>query len=310
VVKRGGVFHVKTIERKRITRDALREAFEQIPNKETIDRGTISFALACGVIRAMLGTEWFDRYVYPNRKKSTFLTIDDSSSDSLALSMYRIINLSEILYNLQSINGFDECVDKLRHGEIESTYAELDFGRMLAINGVSFRYVIPSGKTGSDYDVEILYPNGGIACADAKCKIEGTAFSVKTVDTTLEKARKQLPTDLPGIVFVKLPPKWLEEYDIERTLISIANDFLRTTRRVVSVKYYINVTTFTVGCSTISHAFKEISNPKTDFGDNLDWGIFRLRMPLEWNGTPPWWQRILFYPNGNGVTHEQIRRDV
>jgi hypothetical protein len=71
--------------------------------------------------------------------------------------------------------------------------------------------VKPTGVTGTDYDVDIIYPNGLHVCGDAKCKVEGTDFNVKSIGYSLSKARKQLPDDRPGIVFVKIPPRWYSE---------------------------------------------------------------------------------------------------
>src|SRR5262249_1175212 len=152
---------------------------------------------------------------------------------------------------------------------------------------------------GINYDVELLYPHELVVCADAKCKIETTSFSTKTLDATLEKARSQLPDDQPGIVFVKLPPKWMEIPNFSNISAGIARDFLRTTRRVVSVKYYVSDTAFIDGHMRVAHRFQEISNPITDFGNSQNWDIFRFHdLPPDWNGMPPWWQRIIFYPNG------------
>jgi hypothetical protein len=122
------------------------------------------------------------------------------------MSFFRVMDPAEVIYNLQPVPGFDECITRMRAGDIEGTYAELDFGRMLYLNKVPFRFVVPQGTTGRDYDIEIEYPNGTIASADAKCKIEGTDFSSNTIENTLKKARKQLPDSMPGIVFVKVPP--------------------------------------------------------------------------------------------------------
>ena len=122
--------------------------------------------------------------------------------------------LAELLYNLQRIPGFDECITRMRDGDIEGTHAELDFGRMLYIHRIEFRYVVQSGTKGSDYDVDVIYPNGLAVCGDAKCKVEATEFSTQTIDNTLETARGQLPNDRPGIVFVKIPPRWISPTQI------------------------------------------------------------------------------------------------
>jgi hypothetical protein len=55
----------------------------------------------------------------------------------------------------------------MKNRDIEGTYVELDFGRMLHMHGVEFRFIAPSGKNGSDYDIEIDNGEWQI-CADAK----------------------------------------------------------------------------------------------------------------------------------------------
>src|SRR6266446_2875642 len=144
------------------------------------------------------------------------------------MSAYRIMDLAELLYNLQNVRGFDECIARMRDGDIEGTHAELDFGRMLYLQQIPFRYVVPSGRKGSDYDIEIIYWNGLVVCGDAKCKVEATEFSAKTIDNTLEKAQRQLPDNRPGIVFVKVPPKWIEIPNFANICVAVARDFLRT----------------------------------------------------------------------------------
>ena len=119
------------------------------------------------------------------------------------------MDLAEVVYNLQTVPGFDNCIARMREGDIEGTAAELDLGRMLYLNQVPFRYVVPQGVKGKDYDAEILFPDGVVACADAKCALEITGLKAKAIFNKLEKARKQLPADQPGIIFVKMPPHWM-----------------------------------------------------------------------------------------------------
>jgi hypothetical protein len=60
-------------------------------------------------------------------------------------------------------------------------------------------------KKGSDYDVEVFYPDGFAVPADAKCKFETTEINPQSILNSLEKARKQLPDDRAGIIFTKVP---------------------------------------------------------------------------------------------------------
>jgi hypothetical protein len=161
-------------EEVRITRQALQDAFDSLPPQARENGAKESLALGSRVVRAFLGQEWFERHIIPGARKKGFLTFDDADSRRLDLTCFRMIDLAEVLYNLQNISGFNACIAKMRNGDIEGTYAELDFGRMLFLYRVPFRYVVPQGTKGEDYDVQIIYPDGVIACADAKCKIDST----------------------------------------------------------------------------------------------------------------------------------------
>jgi hypothetical protein len=279
-------------QRKRLTPEALQAIYGDIPKEfNGIEK---SLALASVVVREFLGTKWFDRHVIPNRRKPAFFTLNMGAAVPMDTAIYRTMDLAELLYNLQHVPGFDQCIARMRSGDIEGTYAELDFGRMLYVHQMPFRYVIPSGVKGSDYDVDVLYPSGLPACADAKCKVEATKFSARSIDDTLERARRQLPDNRPGIVFLKIPPSWMEiAVDV---CVAVAHDFLRTTRRVVSVKYYTSPMTFADGRMKVQLTVKEVSNPITDFGNFQNWDIFPPMNAM--SGKPPWWQAIMLYPDG------------
>jgi hypothetical protein len=124
------------------------------------------------VVCIFLGTDWVRKYADPHcaKKRSIFTLVESPLRDKhRAVSNY--FHLAEDLYNLQTVLGFDECIERFRNGDIESGFAELEFGGMLRRNGISFRYVVPVGTLGRDYDVEILHPRQLKICADAKCKI-------------------------------------------------------------------------------------------------------------------------------------------
>jgi hypothetical protein len=63
------------------------------------------------------------------------------------------------------------------------------------------------------------------ACADAKCALENTTLSTKAISNKLEKARKQLPSDEAGIIFVKTPPHWTNDADFLKTVVDETRAF-------------------------------------------------------------------------------------
>lgn len=79
------------------------------------------------------------------------------------------------------------CWDRLKTHDPEPYLAELRVGRILYINDANFRFVAPTGERGVDYDLEIIYPDGTIVCAETKCKIEGTDASAATINNALKR---------------------------------------------------------------------------------------------------------------------------
>jgi hypothetical protein len=257
-----------------------------------------SFVLSIGIIKHYFGEEWLTRHVSPENPTPGFLRTYAGRDEKAQLSLFRIVDFAELLFNLQDIDGFDYCLDQMRDGNIEATYAELDFGRMLVASGVTFRFVVRSGIKGSDYDVEITLPDGLVVCADAKCKLESTTFSEETVRNTLKRAVDQLPRDRPGVIFLKVPPSWFNELPAARELLRTGERFLRgSTRRVVSIKFFMTHDVWRNGMLRQSHGFKEISNPNNRFDPNRDWTMFAEPNPkADWNGMPIRWRRLVFFP--------------
>jgi len=220
---------------------ALLDEISKFPPNIQSNAGKRTFWLAVAVLRYVFGPEWVEEHVGLGSTTPGFLRLISADADKTESerSAFKIADLGEVLLNLQGVEGIDLPLDKMKGGEIESGYAELDLGRMLYTSGINFRYVKPQQKKGLDYDVEIIMPDGCIVCADAKCKIEATEFSEATVKNSLQTARKQLPKDRPSIIFVKVPEKWLEQVGIGKSLNEIAIEFLRGTGRIVSVKFYI-----------------------------------------------------------------------
>ena len=143
----------------------------------------------------------------------------------------RLLDFAENLFNLQHIEGFDDRVDQMRTGPIEATFAEFDFGRFLYIHDIAFKFVERSGIAGKDYDYRISYSDGREACADAKCRLEGTEMRADTIMNALKKARSNnLPSDEPGVIFVKVPQAWLEAETVRQGIYAAVGEFLRNTK--------------------------------------------------------------------------------
>jgi len=272
----------------------LHDTYAKFPASVAPTEQNKSLMLAFAIINHFFGRDWAES----NYGQPGYLTIDESSQETMDRCGIRIIDLAEVIYNLQYVENFDNCLARMKEGYVEATAAELDMGRMLYLNQVPFRYIVPQNLNGKDYDAEIRFPDGTVACADAKCAVETADMKAKAIFNKLEKARKQLPSDRPGVIFAKMPAHWMDEPDFVKTTVDQAKELFRQTERIVSIKFYAAPTTLKDGYATQQHAYKELNNPKTRFGSR-DWSLFRPFDQAKAGRTmPAHWQRILMFPDG------------
>lgn len=284
------------VDRPLLQRHDLLKTISAFPPEIQGDDTQRAFWLSIAIIKYFLGLEWANKHVSPEKVEPGFLRVVRGSGRETQMSTFKVVDFAELLWNLQTVSGFELCLERLKHANIESTYAELDLGRMLHCGDVDFRFVKPRQIKGADYDVEIVLPDWTV-CADAKCKIETTEFSIETVQNSLMHARKQFPNDRPSFIFVKVPARWFDDLIPAVALLDIARDFLRQTGRIVSVKYYMSDIVHRNGTLGHVHGFKELSNPNNRFDRERNWDMFAEPFePTNWNGMPPKWKRILFFP--------------
>ena len=287
---------------RRITVDDLHKIVSTLPADAKNHDNERSVQLANTVIVHFLGREWFQAHIPHGAPKPGFLRMDFSSVSRQVYTVFRVIDLAENLFNLQNIEGFDACIAQMNAGaeKIESTCAELDFGRLLYIFNVDFRFVVPQHTKGMDYDVELFYPDGLAVPADAKCKFETTKINPRSVLNSLVKARKQLPDNRPCIIFMKVPQSWIEDVAVAVAMEGIGRELMRNTDRIVSIKFYVSHLEARNNMLIHRHAFREITNEASRFHDGRNWDLFKENSALpSWNGMPPKWQRILFFANSS-----------
>jgi hypothetical protein len=256
----------------------------------------ISFA----VIRHFLGVGYLETHFALDAPDTGFFKLTpDLANNKEAARNYRIVDLAELLFNLQDINGFVQCISRMKDAaNPEPSYAELHAARMLYCNDWTFRFVSPTGVKGADYDFEINYYNIRV-CADAKYKIEATELSANTVTKTLAGSRQQLPADKPGVFFVKIPQNWIETpQGQEITIRGVEDFFAQGSGRVASVSLYCEALYFSNGILNQRQGFHEIANPRRRFGKDRDWNFFKKwKAPAgAADAMPPKWIRFANFP--------------
>lgn len=163
------------------------------------------YAAAVFIIKAALGDHWCERTL-SLRSPDPYLA---NQSGHLGHFKFqdRVVALGELLLNLGRIRGFEQRLEVLRRESLEAIVAELEGARLLMSNAIPFYFIRPSGCLGQDYDALATIDGSPVAC-EMKAKLEQTEPSLRSVRDTLDRARRQLPNDQPGVVFLKLPEAW------------------------------------------------------------------------------------------------------
>jgi hypothetical protein len=161
--------------------------------------------LAAGIVTltTFFGPEWVEKRV----KKNGFINPPVERRLDGFKRQARITSLAEHLVNLQHIDGLEWCLRELRTDSIETGFAKLYGAGMVRRAGVSFRFVVPSGKIRADYDAEAAL-DGTRFPVEMKARIEGKAPSPKAIADSLKGARSQMPRETPNLIFLRLPEAW------------------------------------------------------------------------------------------------------
>jgi hypothetical protein len=298
-----------------ITFEDIKRLNSLIPERRFESPSARSDKLAKAYLQKLFGVDWCDEHITAS-KRDNFLSENESTELLRETRRMRRILLMEMLYNLRPIKGFHSCLEEMAGGQIESTYAALEIGRMLVTmavdRGIKFRFVTRSKISRRDYDLSLEFSDGVRVRAETKCKQEETKITLRTIEASLSQAKSQLPERPPGIIFVKVPRFWLDDEEFVLEMRKLAQRFLARSPSIVSVKYYTAVVIRQVDLEgeTLGEivSFREETNDDHKFGKLKDrnWHMFPQTGPVvppasvNYNGMPANWQR-LFVVRGDRI---------
>lgn len=249
-------------------REYGREVREALPDETWANH---IYTLAVRVLNSTFGDGWVDHHVLASDDQSPFFRNIEAAAGNEALHRARVVDLAETIINLRKVPGLSDVLRMMKLGHIEDRFAELEVCKMLVMAGSQVNFVTPGGPRGRSYDLEIATPAGKV-CADVKCRVERTlAPSASAILNTLKGARRQLPDNQMGALFVKFPQSWAPDGNV-KPLIEIleqaAFDFLRGTKRVVAVVMYFNFVLPVNGGFGVYNVYRQVLNAQHKFGNS------------------------------------------
>ena len=179
-------------------------------------REIVAFGTATYILASFLGREWTNDHAFAvhtevdrkNKEGRAFFKAEsaDGSFDQFLL-MNRVESLAELLLNYQAVPGMEYRVSILQSDNLESALGELECFRLISSPEFNARFIVPTGQKGSDYDCEFETESGEVVCCEIKTKQESLDYTASTVLNTLDHARRQLPKERPGMVFLRIPER-------------------------------------------------------------------------------------------------------
>src|SRR4051812_21154296 len=113
----------------RLTVEDLLTAYLSFPEAGRKAPDTVAFVLALMIIQHFLGEEWVHQHLDVSSQTDGFMRLYSSDPAEAYIQNWKVVDLAEMLFNLQRVPGFEECVTQMRtEALIEASLAELDIG--------------------------------------------------------------------------------------------------------------------------------------------------------------------------------------
>lgn len=192
------------------------------------------------ILRVLVGNEWVNQAVFPNNHSVTSPEVQETirflrSRESGFQFQERVSRFANRLYDIQEVPGLERVVKSLIEGDIALSYAEIEASSFFFRRGIEHEFITPTGNKGRDFD--ICLTKDGVNC-EVKHKIEETDPSRKTLETTLSRAKAQVPEAEPAIFFIKIPIEWVRYSGIKEIIERTKGNFFPRSNNVLGFILY------------------------------------------------------------------------
>jgi len=215
------------------------------PTAGRADADFVTYGLATEVLRFFFGNAWTNENVFSvitdvspsHRSGREFFKTESTDKDEQFRHMQRVTTLGELVFNLQGIEGIRQRLALMQNDNLEAALGECECAALLSPPEFMFRFVVPTGIKGQDYEGEVLTAAERVVCCEIKSKSEQTEANPNSLWRTLDHARQQLPKGKPGIIMIKIPEVWVKQQETQSVIAAAVQRVCRQSHRVVAVVY-------------------------------------------------------------------------
>lgn len=208
------------------------ECLERFPDA---DRVFQDYAVSFETIAHFLGRHWVFKNMNP-KEGNPFFLFQASDSVEAYLRQHRVISLGNRLFELQNVPGFEEAVREIRCRDLAGATAELWAVSKLRARGNPVAFNKRTGHKGQDFDASVTIAGLDVA-VEVKAKKEHPEprYREAAIVGPLKKARQQVPTTGPSLVFLHIPSDWASNRWLGSSIEGAVRSFLPKARRINAV---------------------------------------------------------------------------
>jgi hypothetical protein len=211
-------------------RENLESTFEVFKNSGEM---SIKVCLGVTVILTFIGQKWAERIYTPIiEDRVDFLQRDIEGANEFTYQA-KLIFWAHWFFVLKDCKGFDEYVGYFTSASIESGNFELRVATSFLERGFEVEFVRRTGVKGADFDFRVV--KNGIEFQVEVKNCSNPENDEITLTNVLSHARRQLPKNGNGIIYVSIPDYITKKSNANNTIEEILSNHFRNTTRVKAI---------------------------------------------------------------------------
>ncbi|UGQ55392.1 hypothetical protein LRL17_31050 (plasmid) [Rhodococcus qingshengii] len=221
-------------------RASVEEGFPDLPVAE------VDLFIATLVIGNNLGEDWVETNIEApgaqtngqrpkTTKTSVYLRRSPGDRRARLEHYVRVMELARRIFELGQEPFAESLKENLRRRDLEGAAFEADVVRMLISLPTVINLRDERKVKGDDYDIDLWLKPGIPWAIEVKTRAEDSPYTSARLQKTLSNARKQLPPDGLGGIFLKVPTPWTEDADYREGHHADVTNFLANTSRIQAV---------------------------------------------------------------------------
>lgn len=200
----------------------------------------VAIKRAFRVVHIYLGRRWLEREI-SEKSRNGYLMIDgpndaDEEEEEQFVRQHRLLALALELERAEGIAGFEDLLRSIRTRSMYEAVAELRAVNLLQVSGEQAWFMSPTGSPGKTYDATVVLSGIEVAVeVKAKTALPLDQYHPRKIESSLRKARGQLPAAGPSMIYLQLTTPWSVDAEVMVSIETTIHRWLENTRRVNAV---------------------------------------------------------------------------